>query len=411
MLLSLLVSISTVFLLPASETSPLEAPLAECTDLLEKSGQDLCNITEVHMECDTFCTDNLQCGGSRGIICGNGLKKICCCYSTSCLGGPIGGKDTEMKMREEEISIEQRQANVRKVTEKDLNLQYLDVSKEEEEEDNSDEGTSTEEENSDDSSEKSSLSSEEKSDEESDEGKEKMEDNDEEGNEKDIHPKSKSFRRLKTLPNIGKKNGTLKRGHIHVEKRKKIGFRNLNLASANQTLSITNDTECRRNILKQYPKSHCFQTTDKPSCREACEKRGTNECNSKRGEIHKLNCKNEVSLNGLITCCCSVLCEEDKLPLNGSKATTPHQQMNIGTTPMLNNVSQQNEKPTQVGTDVQITPAPRKKPEAETISPSTKICTSQVDKAHIKQKLRDLCNTEDKVFVARKHCLEMRNGR
>ena len=134
--------------------------------------------------------------------------------------------------------------------------------------------------------------------------------------------------------------------------------------------TATSKTRCQENIRKKYANAKCIMLKDKSECRSRCEKMGNDECHGKKGEIHKLNCKGEKkNLNGMITCCCAANCE--------STQDTQHRL--------------DQELQTEIGNS------------------SSGICV-EADRMSIKDKLKELCSKEDRVFVARKYCIEERKG-
>ena len=131
----------------------------------------------------------------------------------------------------------------------------------------------------------------------------------------------------------------------------------------------TTDNSCRENILKKYPEAQCTRAKDKDVCRKQCETKGNEHCKGQQGEIHKLNCKDEKSVGGSgITCCCSIKCESAE-----------------------DTKSRLNEE---FDREVGVTSG---------------IC-AEMSRDEIKQKMKELCKTEDRVFIARKYCMEEKNG-
>ena len=80
--------------------------------------------------------------------------------------------------------------------------------------------------------------------------------------------------------------------------------------------------KCKRKILNSYPEAKCYLSDDADACKKICEKQGADTCKETRGEIRKLHCKNVISdkereisstkPNGPITCCCTVICEDEE---------------------------------------------------------------------------------------------------
>lgn len=136
--------------------------------------------------------------------------------------------------------------------------------------------------------------------------------------------------------------------------------------------------ECKANIKKKYPKAECGMAKSKRQCKKQCEKKGEDECKGSQGEIHKLNCKGEKpNEEGLITCCCAITCESEEK-----------------TKDRLNE-----EIKAEMGED------------------SSGICVNVTKETgsdpgdKLKVKLKELCSTQDRVFVARKFCLEEKKGK
>ncbi len=60
---------------------------------------------------------------------------------------------------------------------------------------------------------------------------------------------------------------------------------------------------CRQRILAKYPKAKCVDVDQISECKKECEHLGEKQCQGKRGEIRKLNCKHETGKK-TVTCCC-----------------------------------------------------------------------------------------------------------
>lgn len=60
---------------------------------------------------------------------------------------------------------------------------------------------------------------------------------------------------------------------------------------------------CRDTILEKYPNAKCVDVEDLSQCKGECEHLGQLQCQGKRGEIRKLNCK-QTKNEAKVTCCC-----------------------------------------------------------------------------------------------------------
>jgi len=130
--------------------------------------------------------------------------------------------------------------------------------------------------------------------------------------------------------------------------------------------------DCKENILRKFPDAQCTRSKDKEACRSLCEREAEEMCQGSQGDLHKLNCKGEAPVDGKITCCCSVKCEDAAETKTRLKA----------------------EFAENVGTDGEG---------------SDSLCVD-VERERIKAELEEICRTRDEVLIARKYCLEEMRG-
>ena len=68
---------------------------------------------------------------------------------------------------------------------------------------------------------------------------------------------------------------------------------------------IAEESSCKVKITAKYPNAKCVDVDDIDDCKAECEHLGEKQCKGKRGEITKLNCRDEnESSSGRIPCCC-----------------------------------------------------------------------------------------------------------
>ena len=63
---------------------------------------------------------------------------------------------------------------------------------------------------------------------------------------------------------------------------------------------------CREKIIKKYPNAKCVnvdKSNFRNNCKAECKNLGEKECQGKRGQIQKLNCRHKEN-QGKVTCCC-----------------------------------------------------------------------------------------------------------
>ena len=62
---------------------------------------------------------------------------------------------------------------------------------------------------------------------------------------------------------------------------------------------------CRDKITAKFPNAKCVDVDNLDDCKSECEHLGEKQCKGKRGEISKLNCKDETEdEDGRLSCCC-----------------------------------------------------------------------------------------------------------
>jgi len=127
---------------------------------------------------------------------------------------------------------------------------------------------------------------------------------------------------------------------------------------------------CREKIMSKYPKAKCVEVDDLKDCKGECEHFGEQECQGKRGQIEKLNCKHDKTKGGKVTCCCNIDCESSNVTL------------------------------------ARLDDALR---EAGILDESYMCVTAE--KNEIKEKLKEACRQEEQVQIARKYCLEEKKGK
>ena len=60
---------------------------------------------------------------------------------------------------------------------------------------------------------------------------------------------------------------------------------------------------CKEKIQKSYPNAKCLDVDDLNKCSSECKRIKHDQCQGRRGQIQKLNCK-EDNGHGKFTCCC-----------------------------------------------------------------------------------------------------------
>ena len=66
------------------------------------------------------------------------------------------------------------------------------------------------------------------------------------------------------------------------------------------------EESCKDKITARHPNAKCVDVDDIEDCKAECEHLGEKQCKGKRGEITKLNCRDDSdeSSSGKIPCCC-----------------------------------------------------------------------------------------------------------
>ena len=70
------------------------------------------------------------------------------------------------------------------------------------------------------------------------------------------------------------------------------------------TYSVAKES-CQEKITAKFPNAKCVDVDDIDDCKSECEHIGEKQCKGRKGEITKLNCKDEsANANGRFPCCC-----------------------------------------------------------------------------------------------------------
>ena len=63
---------------------------------------------------------------------------------------------------------------------------------------------------------------------------------------------------------------------------------------------------CREKIIRKYPNAKCVnvdKSNFRNNCKAECKNLGEKECQGKRGQIQKLNCRHKENQDKVICCC------------------------------------------------------------------------------------------------------------